>query len=451
MDLDNSAGDGVVDISREDKKLLMGHQVVRWCVYALVGFPLIDFALRDTIHAIHPLGVVWDKLLLVAVIILGGIRYFSGFRPRWYSWQRFAGLFMVYGLGLMVAGMATPMVAVQGYRIDVYYMIFGLLVPFLLDEDDVLPFLHLMGCVAMLIAVDGIYQYITKVPIPYALWGVNPAQVRTRVFSVLQSPNELGAYMAMMTPLVAGLALYERHRFRKILYMVGTVCCLLCLLFTFTRGAWVAFALALLVMAVLFERRLFVVLVVVGVVAFFLPPIHHRVGELLTPVYWIKSTSSGRLARWLVAFDKMSASPLFGIGVGHYGGAVSAIYHSGIYSDNYYAKTLGETGLFGLVMFLALHLALVRDLFRNGLRHASGRTRYVFMGGIAGLIAVIIHNSMENVFEFAANAVTYFTLASLLLVWGRRLAPTPAADSSQQTQRASSPSRPNTVEQGGMA
>ncbi|GGI94983.1 hypothetical protein GCM10010885_00610 [Alicyclobacillus cellulosilyticus] len=395
---------------------MLQHRWLRWIPYALAIFPLVDFTLR--MHGIHPVGVIWDKVVLIVLAVWAGLRYVAGFRPAFHTWYRFAGWFILFTMGLMFAGLAHPVVAIQGFRIDVYYILYALLLPFAVEAKDVPKLLHLGVSLAILIGLHGIYQYIMKTPTPSA-WVNVGEHVRTRVFSVLQSPNELGSYMALMSPLLIGFSLYEQHRLRKWVYAAGALFCLIAMLLTFTRGAWMALALAVFVMAVLFERRLLILLLLLALAAFFVPPIHHRIEDLLTPVYWIKSAQAGRIARWLTAFDTMSTNPLLGIGVGHYGGAVAAIYLNGTYSDNYYAKTLGETGIIGLTLFIAMHLALFRDLFQKCISAVRGKKRYVMIGGVTGLLAVLIHNSLENVFEFAPMAATYFVYAALLLIWAQ--------------------------------
>jgi len=211
---------------------------------------------------------------------------------------------------------------------------------------------------------------------------------------------------------------YDTDKWRKWAYRLGLVPCVMTLLFTFTRAAWLSLGLSVILMAIIFERRLLLFLVMFLGISFFIPAIHHRITDLFSPVYWIKSAQAGRIARWTEAFDKMSTNPLFGIGLGHYGGAVASLYHYSVYSDNYYAKTLGETGLVGLTLFIAMHIALMRDLFVR-VKNASGRVKFRLIGGMTGLLAVLIHNSMENVFEYAPMALSYFLYASLFLVLGQ--------------------------------
>jgi O-antigen ligase len=394
---------------------LENSRLARWTMYALMAFPIVDFGLR--FGHLHPLGVLWDKVALTILFVLAVSRYLTGHRPTWFRWHKFALGFILFGFALMFSGLAEPITAIQGFRIDIYYILFAFLIPFVVEAKDVPKLLHIGAMVAILIGISGVYQYVVKVPIPNG-WADVHETVRTRVFSVLESPNELGSYMALNIPIIVGLAIYEQNRVRKWLYILGIPFCGATLLFTFTRGAWAALVLAILIMAVLFERRLFIALLVFGVIAFFLPAIHHRIADLFSPVYWLKASQSGRLYRWNMAFDKMSTDPLFGVGVGRFGGAVASLYHGGLYSDNYYAKTLGETGLVGLTLFIAMHLSLFRELFKKTIRSTQGRMKYVLIGGVTGLLAVLIHNVIENVFEYAPMAIAYFIYATLFLIWG---------------------------------
>lgn len=395
-----------------------GHRVAKWCIYGLLAFPIIDYTLR--LSVIHPLGSIWDKVILLALSIIALNRYIRGHRPHAFAWSKYAGWYILYCFALMLIGLGHPGVAFDGFRMDIYYIVFGLLMPFVIEVEDVPKFLYVGAAVAILIGVDGVFQYLLKPTIPHGWVDVNE-HVRTRVFSVLKSPNELGAYLEVMVPILFGLCLRETKGLRKWAYGLGGLFCLLTLLFTYTRGAWMGLGIALFVVAVVYERRLLLILVVLGVVGFFLPPIHHRIMDLFNPVYTIKAAQGGRILRWQTAFDVMSGSPLFGTGIGRYGGAVASTHGYSIYSDNYYAKIMGESGLVGVVLFVSMHVAILREFLRTVVRRAKGSDRYLALGGLTGVFALLVHNFVENVFEYAPSIVLYFTMVGLFLLWGRSL------------------------------
>lgn len=390
----------------------------RWSMYLLMAFPIVDYALRQ-LPVIHFVGSVWYILIFFILTAITLKRVVAGQKLRWFNWHKMAGWYMLYGLTLVFTGIAHPIIALEGYRADIFYILYTFLLPMILEPEDVIKLLHIASSVAILIGVDGIYQYIVATPIPSG-W-VSPSEhVRTRVFSVITSPNELGSYMALMIPLMVGLALYEKNRWRKWMYGIGAVVCFATQLFTFDRGSLLALVASIGLVSVVFQRRLLLVVLAVAAIAFFIPAIHHRFTDLLSPQYWSSAQIGGRTARWAQAFDLMSAHPFFGTGIGRYGGQVASDFGLSVYSDSYYMKILGESGILGLVLYLSMHLSLLREVVQKSVRRMEGKARYIVLGGFIGLLAVALHNFVENVFEFGPMAFMYFSLTALYLIMARK-------------------------------
>ncbi|GMA66077.1 O-antigen ligase family protein [Alicyclobacillus fastidiosus] len=153
--------------------------------------------------------------------------------------------------------------------------------------------------------------------------------------------------MALMISVIGAFVVYDTDRRRKWLFGIGLVLYSLTLLFTYSRAAWFSLGLSIVIMALLFKRRLLIILGFLFVALFFIPAIHHRIADLFSPMYWTEVDRGGRVARRRQAFAEVKLNPLFGVGPGHYGGAMATMYHLCMYADNYYAKTLGETGIVG--------------------------------------------------------------------------------------------------------
>ncbi|WP_054968887.1 O-antigen ligase family protein [Alicyclobacillus ferrooxydans] len=387
---------------------------LRWVVYPLAAFPLINFGLQHWSPALHS---IWNYGVLLCLFVVAAVRYRQGFRPLTVTWTRFAGYYLLLGAGLTFAVFWHPLLTIAGYRIDVLYILVAILIPFAIGSKDITKLLYLMCSVAVLIGLHGVYQYVVKTPVPSAWMDVGE-HLRTRVFSVFLSCNELGAYMALMLPVIGGFVLYDTNRTRKWLLGLGMIPCALTLVFTFSRAAWFSLGLAVVIVAIVFERRLLIVLAVLFASSFLVSSVRHRITDLLSPIYWIKSAHGGRVQRWHQAFQAMRGDPLFGAGPGHYGGSLAAYNDFSLYSDNYYAKILGEAGLVGLILFLAMHISLLRDLWSR-VQRTAGRKRLVFLGGLTGLLSVLIHNMFENVFEYPEMSLCYFFLMAIFLVWGQ--------------------------------
>lgn len=398
------------------QRRMFGHELVRWCMYLLMAFPIVDYTLRH-LPLIHFIGSVWYIVILFLLTIVAGSHVLVDKKLKLFDWHKFAAWYMLYGLALMFTGLGHPIITLEGYRADIFYILYAFIISIVVEPEDVFRLLHLAATIAILIGVDGIYQYITATPIP-ATWLSPGEHVRTRVFSVITSPNELGSYMVLMIPLLVGLSLYEKDRWRKWIYGVGALICFLTELLTYDRGSLLALVAAIGLVSIVFERRLLLVVLGVAATAFFIPSIHHRFAELLSPQYWSNAQLGGRTLRWGTAFNLMSHSPFFGVGLGQYGGQVASDFGLSVYSDSYYMKILGESGLIGLILYLSMHLAILREIVQKSVKRMEGKTRYVVLGGFIGLLAVVFHNFVENVFEFGPMAFMYFSLATLYLLLG---------------------------------
>ena len=176
----------------------------------------------------------------------------------------------------------------------------------------------------------------------------------------------------------------------------------ICLLATLSSGAWLAFAAAILFFAILIDKRALIAVLIAGIlVATLVPQVTERITYLFSPTYMEKSAEDGRIARWGGALDQARNEPFFGRGLGHYGGAVAQRQLGVTYVDNYYAKTLAEGGLVGLTLFLWLLPALLWKAYQHirRLGDQEPRLRWIMRGLLTGLVAVLLHNGVENIFE----------------------------------------------------
>lgn len=388
---------------------------LRWSVYLLTAYPIINYLLH--IHPLTPLGGIWDKAILLGLAVYA---YTSGKWKPLDATQKMIVFVLVLGLGLLMMNVGNLTVTFAGYRDDYTYMIFPLLLPYIMEKEDMVPLLKWVVLIGFLIAIHGVYEYIVKIPDP-ASWSDPLQHERTRIYSIFGSPNVMGSYMAFIAPLAAGVALYEKDRGQRLFYATATAMALLSLLFTYTRGAWVGFFVAAVVFTLLVDRRWTIGLLVATVVGvLFVHPIHARVAEILSPVYIAKEVANGRIARWINAYDQMRTSPLFGVGMGYYGGAIASQYFGITYVDNYYAKTLAETGLVGLGSLLALFGVYWRSVWRVWKEETDPQMRYLIAGVLSSLTALLVHNAMENVFEEAPMYVLFWLVGSAVLIYGQK-------------------------------
>ena len=342
--------------------------------------------------------------------------------------------------GFLLMNLVSPYYAIQiaGYRATVEYILWFFLITRLLrDEHDFLQLYIVLAVSATLIALHGIYQYIVRAPMPASWVAQAEVAVRTRVYSIFGSPNIMGDFMVMFAPMTAALAYYAKdYRLKALAWLCTILMCVACL-FTMSRGAWVAMAVAVLLFIVLVDRRLLWLVIAGGVLLSFVPFVRTRIGFLFTHSFAVANANGGRAGRWAKGLYHLNkAHPLLGFGLGMFGGAVAmqnkvldgVVY---FYLDNYYLKILVEMGYLGLCSFVLMLLGFVatgfRALYRTAQRTKAGLDRfYPLCAGIfCGLVGVLVHCFFENIFEEPYMMAYFWSLAGML-VWMGFLRKTPA-------------------------
>jgi O-antigen ligase len=201
------------------------------------------------------------------------------------------------------------------------------------------------------------------------------------------------------------------------------------LVFTSSRGAWIGFAVAFLVYVLLNDKRLIVPGVVAMVLVIVLvPSVGNRITYMLSPEYIESSLKGGRLVRWLTGIRILEFYPVWGLGLGHFGGAVamnhemSTIVDTNVvqtfYMDNYYLKTAVESGLVGLAAFVMLMYQVIINGLRVVKLTEGDSFHQISCGILAGLTGVIVHNFVENVFEVPLMTTVFWVFVGVLMaVW----------------------------------
>lgn len=222
----------------------------------------------------------------------------------------------------------------------------------------------------------------------------------------------------MLIPIGVGLFFAEKEIKWKAIWTVAVLVLGVCLLATLSRGAWLAFAAAIVFFAILIDRRVLIAVLIAGIlVTTLVPTVTERFTYLFSATYMEKSAEDGRIARWGGALDQARNEPFFGRGLGHYGGAVAQRQLGVTYVDNYYAKTLAEVGLVGLSLFLWLILSILWKAYQHIRQFGNNETstRWIMRGVLTGLVAVLLHNGVENIFEVPFMSVYFWLLAGSLL------------------------------------
>ncbi|MDU1672813.1 MAG: O-antigen ligase family protein [Veillonella sp.] len=237
---------------------------------------------------------------------------------------------------------------------------------------------------ALLVCIIGAYQYIFVPNIHIKEW-VDAAQfpkLMRRMASTLQNPNLLGAYLLMVLSVCISyiLVYMKENRTREVLTMlIIGVALFLTMLLTYSRGIWISFAAMILYWAIFVERRLFLSLLVVPLILYFY---EGEVASRLWSIFQGHDTSSDlRWALWDSTMYIVRENPIF--------------------AHNLYLNILAETGIPGLLSFLAVIVGHVI----TSVRLKGDMFRQAAQIGIGALAIGVLFSGLSD-FELYSHQVT---------------------------------------------
>lgn len=208
--------------------------------------------------------------------------------------------------------------------------------------------------------------------------------------------NGFAAFEAMLLSFLIGFLPAIRQWYLKVGAMTVLVSGFYCLLFAFSRGAYVGILSGMLTVGVVKRRKylLFVALIVITWQTVMPTSVQQRIMMTTSGSGsgHFDSSSEERLTLWRDALDMFKRNPVTGTGFNTY----EYMHRVGSYQDthNYYLKTLAETGLLGMGMFLIL----LKTLLSAGwnLQKSTGDPFYSSLG--VGFTAAVICAIVINFF-----------------------------------------------------
>jgi len=400
----------------------------QFVLLVVAAFPWVDWVARTMFPGIGPL---WDDALLVAsaALIVWSVLVLKRDLPRSVP----ATLPVLVMLAAAVASIVVNRVpsSVGFYALRVLFEpILFYFVGFLLPKDRrwVRWAVGVFILTGTLLALHGLYQYVTHAPMPAHWVDVTETSITTRAYSVVQNPNVLGGILAMGALISGSLALSRAFSgARRIGVLAACVVQLGGLAVTFSRGAWIGLGVGLIAVLVLAYGRYIVAALVVAIVAWFAAPavFVQRLLFSFSSAYTAKSaTGLGRVWRWEASLQHIADKPLLGLGLGMFGGTTAYMFgYWAIWVDNFYLQMAAEGGLILLAVFLWLLIRSGKGLVGGYHRASDPYLKALAAGMFGAFLAVIVADFFEADWETLSVGVEFWFLAGLVtsaLLQGRR-------------------------------
>ena len=381
-------------------------------------YPLVNWMIRK---ANLPLSNLWEEIMLLVFLAFAIAT----------SWRKIGRLVTspVVLTALLFLSATLLSYAANTYYIGAYihearlafepFMAFVILW-LLIDGDaagllrEIVP--HLVVS-ATIVAFIGVYQYVRKVPVP-AGWldkDTETGVISTRAFSLFGSPNVLAGYLETIIPLGVYVAIVRTRWYERAI----AVGCVLVMgsgfLLTLTRAAWLSAAGSFFVGLLILNPVLAAVFAAAGAgILIAVPTFRLRMTNLLSSTYVDKSNNLGRLFRWRQAFVNLMHHPLFGSGLGTFGGSAAQKYgyFTGISMDSVWIRVLTETGVVGF----ALYVSWLSSAFACVATRFFRSKDKLWLFASVGLLALLVNLFTDNLLNSWAIALLMWSLFALAAV-----------------------------------
>ncbi|MDI3480562.1 MAG: hypothetical protein PWQ97_217 [Tepidanaerobacteraceae bacterium] len=318
---------------------------------------------------------------------------------------------------VIVAALAAVFSVIRGDSLKTlplyaaYFMVFYSSAILLKDKAILKTALLFQILSALLLSLYGIYQYFF-IKIPTAIAWVDVKQfpeLSTRVYATLENPNVLAEYLALSIPVVLGVLMGSKSAIRKLIFFIILIVLLICLVLTFSRGAWLGLALALVVFAALKEPRLLVWLILLGFISpLFMPSVViNRVASIGSLE---DSSNAFRVTIWIAAIRMIKDYWITGVGLGLT--AFSRVYRDymiagtpALHAHNLYLEIGIEMGIAGLLTFIWMIIASFSSAM-NCIKNDNWHS-FVLAGVVAALAGHLLHGMFDYVW-FSPRIVMEF-------------------------------------------
>ena len=278
----------------------------------------------------------------------------------------------------------------------------------------------------VLLSAIGFIKY-TGGPTPF-FWDYSAITEEGRLNSTFVNANHFAGYLEMILALGVGFVLYRATR-KTVLWMFCLFFILVTLLFTMSRGAWIAslgFFMFIGVLLLLKKGTSKVkicvtasaLLLILGLFVLGSNSMTERLISIKDPQK--SHLDYGRLPVWKASVLLIRKYPLQGTGLGTFPWSFTTVSPAGLHlryreAHNDYIQILTEMGLPVLIPVIwGLYL-----IFRTGLRTFwKTESRFqsgVTLGALGGIVAILIHSIWDFNIQITANGILFSVLVGLLM------------------------------------
>ena len=294
-------------------------------------------------------------------------------------------------------------------------------------------------CTTVLVSLYGIYQYVFGTLSAGWLDKEMFSSISIRVISTFGNPNVLGEFLVISIPLFY-IYFFSRKGFsKKVLSLIPCGICLLCLVLTWSRGAWLGLIIGTLAFLLLYSRHSLTVLLFGSLGLQLLPYVlPQNVLLRFTSIgNMADSSTSYRVNIWLATLQMIRDYFFSGIGSGInvfktiYPRYAYATIEAAPHSHSLFLQILVELGIFGLLVFLIILFFFTKQSCSALRDEQKNPLRFWVLAGFCGILSVIAQGATDYIF-YNYRVMLWFWLCAGLTSAAARIVRRNAENCSEQ-------------------
>lgn len=239
--------------------------------------------------------------------------------------------------------------------------------------------------------------------------------------------NGTAAFEVQFGFLLLGLAAFEERWWVKSLYWALAVFCFYCMMLSYSRGAYVAFVVAWLVLALLKSRKLLIAFAIFAATWQTIVPnsVRERIFMTYSADTGLDASAASRVSLWQDAMDVAGIDPVLGVGYNTY----EFMHREGPFNDthNLYMKVLVEGGVVGLGLFLLIFWRLARLGYSTFLAAEDPLIAGLGFGVFLWMVCALLTNIFGDRWDYI-EIVGYLWAAAAMVLRGRAAEQIDSAD-----------------------
>ncbi|MBQ8290273.1 MAG: O-antigen ligase family protein [Clostridia bacterium] len=247
----------------------------------------------------------------------------------------------------------------------------------------------------------------------------NTSGLFPRLTGAFSNPNILSVYLLIVTLTALATVLKSSGGGRRYCYILAFLLNFLCLLLTYTRGAYIAFIIGALLLILIMRREALRWLFLI------LPPLlafgigNGFIARLLSAFNPADGSVSSRLSLLRSAYFMLKDTLPLGIGVGQtrFCEVYAEYAEGGVFAPHCH-NTLLQIALEGGALALIAFIYMLYLLLKLSVSYFSGRSRShndcIMSGLISGVLSVLVFSLFDNIFFAPHSVFLFFTVLGVL-------------------------------------